>query len=192
MYDKVGFGILGTRCVEDRLLFLLNLPILSQHILLNYEEFTMKNNKKKRGFTIIELVIVIAVIAILAGVLIPTFSSVIEKANKSARLQTATQALTAALTTQKDGALKDGTIIEVDGYRFTYTAGKLGEEVKNNESTVAPTNMIVIVYGATDKTLDSTATEYKFADMPKNAKVYIDKTDFEQIDGLTITPSTGA
>lgn len=152
----------------------------------------MKNNKKKRGFTIIELVIVIAVIAILAGVLIPTFSSVIEKANKSARLQTATQALTAALTTQKDGALKDGTIIEVDGYRFTYTAGKLGEEVKNNESTVAPTNMIVIVYGATDKTLDSTATEYKFADMPKNAKVYIDKTDFEQIDGLTITPSTGA
>ena len=39
----------------------------------------MKNNKKKRGFTIIELVIVIAVIAILAGVLIPTFSSVIER-----------------------------------------------------------------------------------------------------------------
>ena len=52
----------------------------------------MKNNKKKRGFTIIELVIVIAVIAILAGVLIPTFSSVIEKANKSARLQTARDA----------------------------------------------------------------------------------------------------
>ncbi|MGM9683101.1 MAG: type IV pilin protein, partial [Eubacteriales bacterium] len=34
----------------------------------------MKNTKKK-GFTIVELVIVIAVIAILAAVLIPTFTS---------------------------------------------------------------------------------------------------------------------
>lgn len=151
----------------------------------------MKNNKKKRGFTIIELVIVIAVIAILAGVLIPTFSSVIEKANKSARLQTAMQALTAALTTQKDGALDDGTIIEVDGYRFTYTAGELGEEVKNETSTVAPTDKIAIVNGtATDKTLANTATEYKFADMPKNVKVYISKTDFAQIDGLEITTTS--
>lgn len=39
---------------------------------------------KKRAFTITELVIVIAVIAILAAVLIPTFSNVIGKANKSA------------------------------------------------------------------------------------------------------------
>lgn len=39
----------------------------------------MKNSK--RAFTIVELVIVIAVIAILAAVLIPTFSGLIEKAN---------------------------------------------------------------------------------------------------------------
>ena len=45
----------------------------------------MKLNKK--GFTIVELVIVIAVIAILAAVLIPTFSDVIEKANESAAIQ---------------------------------------------------------------------------------------------------------
>lgn len=36
---------------------------------------------KKRGFTIVELVIVIAVIAILAAVLIPTFANIIQKAN---------------------------------------------------------------------------------------------------------------
>lgn len=42
----------------------------------------MKRNRK--GFTIVELVIVIAVIAILAAVLIPTFSSLIQKANLSA------------------------------------------------------------------------------------------------------------
>ncbi len=45
----------------------------------------MKRNKK--GFTIIELVVVIAVIAILAAVLIPTFSSIIKKANTSADIQ---------------------------------------------------------------------------------------------------------
>ncbi len=39
--------------------------------------------KLKKGFTIVELVIVIAVIAILAAVLIPVFSNVVEKANLS-------------------------------------------------------------------------------------------------------------
>lgn len=34
----------------------------------------------KNGFTIVELVIVIAVIAILAAVLIPTFSNLVKKA----------------------------------------------------------------------------------------------------------------
>ena len=42
----------------------------------------MKNSNKK-GFTIVELVIVVAVIAILAAVLIPTFSGIIAKANLS-------------------------------------------------------------------------------------------------------------
>lgn len=42
----------------------------------------MKKHNKK-GFTIVELVIVIAVIAILAAVLIPTFSNLVKKANLS-------------------------------------------------------------------------------------------------------------
>ena len=46
-----------------------------------------RNNKK--GFTIVELVIVIAVIAILAAVLIPTFAGIIRKANISADTQLA-------------------------------------------------------------------------------------------------------
>ena len=40
----------------------------------------MRFRKDRRAFTIVELVIVIAVIAILAAVLIPTFASVIENA----------------------------------------------------------------------------------------------------------------
>jgi len=48
-----------------------------------------RNNKK--GFTIVELVIVIAVIAILAAVLIPTFAGIIKKANLSADMQAVRQ-----------------------------------------------------------------------------------------------------
>lgn len=61
----------------------------------------MKNTNKK-GFTIIELVIVIAVIAILAAVLIPTFSGIIEKANKSAAEQAARNAYTQYVAVNAD------------------------------------------------------------------------------------------
>ena len=50
----------------------------------------MKKSNRK-GFTIVELVIVIAVIAILAAVLIPTFSNLIKKANMSADQQAVRQ-----------------------------------------------------------------------------------------------------
>lgn len=49
----------------------------------------MFKSKKNDGFTIVELVIIIAIIAILAAVLIPTFSNVIKKANETASLKEA-------------------------------------------------------------------------------------------------------
>ena len=52
----------------------------------------------KKGFTITELVIVVAVIAILSAVMIPTFSGLVNKSKKSAAAQEAQQALTAVLT----------------------------------------------------------------------------------------------
>ncbi len=74
----------------------------------------MRNNKK--GFTIIELVIVIAVIAILAGVLIPTFSSVTRKAKESAALQTV-EAAQSILMAEENAQLTEGAI-----YYFINTA----------------------------------------------------------------------
>lgn len=44
----------------------------------------MKLNKKKKGFTLIELMAVIAIIAILAAVLVPTVSGYIERSKKTA------------------------------------------------------------------------------------------------------------
>ena len=60
-----------------------------------------RNNKK--GFTIVELVIVIAVIAILAAVLIPTFSGIIKKANISKDTQLAKNLNTILLSEEAEG-----------------------------------------------------------------------------------------
>ena len=58
-------------------------------------------NTNKKGFTIVELVIVVAVIAILAAVLIPTFSGIIKKAQLSSDQQ-AVRNLNTALATSVD------------------------------------------------------------------------------------------
>ena len=64
-----------------------------------------RNNKK--GFTIVELVIVIAVIAILAGVLIPTFAGIVKKANLSADQQAVRQ-MNTALAAETANAKPEG------------------------------------------------------------------------------------
>ncbi len=54
----------------------------------------MKRIKYKKGFTIVELVIVIVVIGILASVLVPVFMGVVEKAKYSSQLQQAKNMMT--------------------------------------------------------------------------------------------------
>lgn len=137
---------------------------------------------KKRGFTIVELVIVIAVIGILAGVLIPTFSSVIEKANASARLQEASAALTVALADQTDGALDSGTVIEYKEaddkfWKFKYENGKL----------TAPTAV-----ASTAETGANKLTSDKITDLSSNITIYLSDTYKAQSAALktsTTTPS---
>jgi prepilin-type N-terminal cleavage/methylation domain-containing protein len=70
----------------------------------------------KRGFTIVELVIVMAVIAILAAVMIPTFSGVIDKANDSAFRQAARNDLVAYIGVDKDAI--EGDFLYIDGERY--------------------------------------------------------------------------
>ena len=81
-------------------------------------------NSKKRGFTIVELVIVIAVIAILAGVLIPTFASVIKKANEAsdtALIKSLNTSLKAdEVLSSKPATMHDALqVVKNDGYDLT-------------------------------------------------------------------------
>ncbi|MFA6827690.1 MAG: prepilin-type N-terminal cleavage/methylation domain-containing protein, partial [Bacilli bacterium] len=63
----------------------------------------MIKNLRKKGFTIVELVIVIAVIAILAAILIPTFSGIIKKANIASDTAMAKNMNTALVMADSEG-----------------------------------------------------------------------------------------
>lgn len=69
----------------------------------------------KKGFTLVELVIVIAVIAILSAVLIPTFGNVISNAKKSAAQSEASNAIsqyvTNAASNKQNADLPDGYVL---------------------------------------------------------------------------------
>jgi len=79
----------------------------------------------KKGFTIVELVIVIAVIAILAAVLIPTFSGVIDKANKNSAMQAARNEYTAFLAENAE------KLTGTESYKIQ--SGKYWFEVKDGQ-----------------------------------------------------------
>lgn len=69
--------------------------------------------KLKRAFTVVELVIVIAVVAILAAVLIPTFANLIDKAKESSDMQTVKNLNTLLITEETGSGEKPDSMAEV-------------------------------------------------------------------------------
>lgn len=70
-----------------------------------------KNNQllKKKGFTLIELIIVIAIIAILAAIALPKFGQIRETSNVRADIATAKTIQTAVLTAVANGQIQVGS-----------------------------------------------------------------------------------
>ena len=90
----------------------------------------MKTHNKKRGFTIVELVIVIAVIAILSAVMVPTFTGIVRKAKESAAMQEANSAARAVAGTYEEGTVPsvdgvDAYVVIDDTYCFTVEGNKI-------------------------------------------------------------------
>ena len=80
----------------------------------------------KKGFTIVELVIVIAVIAILAGIMIPTFSNVTETAKKAAVEAKAAEAYKNAMALDMADGYQDYNVADADlAEGFTYEDGNV-------------------------------------------------------------------
>lgn len=89
----------------------------------------MKRNK--RGFTIVELVIVIAVIAILAAVLIPTFTTLVDREKRTADLQECKSAYTQMLTQEEYFGSKEAAkrAVFVGGNDYAYLCDDNGDFV---------------------------------------------------------------
>ena len=88
-------------------------------------------NTNKKGFTVVELVIVIAVIAILAAVLIPTVSGIIAKANESKDTQLVRN-LNTALAADVDGDKTMAGALAAAA-KFGYDIEKINASATDNE-----------------------------------------------------------
>ena len=144
----------------------------------------MKRNNKK-GFTLVELVIVIAVIAILAAVLIPTFGGIIEKANNSADLQEARNTFSEALI--EDTTITQGTVyvqVGKDGNKYVkFTDGAPVDDDKDGNYTNESIPENLVLYS--DK--DALAKIYKEA----NSNTNTGNEDDEQTPTDPVDPDGG-
>ena len=97
--------------------------------------------RHKKGFTIIELVIVIAVIGILTAVLVPTFINLTNKANEAAddslvkNLNTALKMEEQLLGNKKNETLQDAVDdLEAEGYLLENLISKSGQDLLWNQT----------------------------------------------------------
>ena len=99
----------------------------------------MKNNK---GFSLVELIIVIAIMAILVGVMAPQLIKYIEKANVSADTQICDSVRTAITTTMMDPAIvTDSTYVDISNPTTKVTVSGIENLITSTHCTAFGTNV---------------------------------------------------
>lgn len=108
--------------------------------------------KKNRGFTLVEMIVVVSIFAILLGIMIPSLNSIL-----GFRVQRATESIAAALDQTKieaSGRLVGAMKLEKrsDGYYISYILdrGKVGDKdnikTNENEEKIAPSKTSISYY----------------------------------------------
>ena len=152
--------------------------------------------KLKKGFTLVELVIVIAVIAILSAVLIPTFGNVIQNANDSAAFSTASNALTKYTTNQAQAGestiLPDGYILVFDKEQSFGTTA-----IGDTNGPANPKYVFEFKNGSLKQYQDESAKKFYTYDTDATTGVKSNVVDLSKIyesttNGYTVSTSTTA
>ncbi|MPM04584.1 hypothetical protein SDC9_50862 [bioreactor metagenome] len=112
---------------------------------------TLKQKMNRKGFTLIELIVVIAIIAILAAVLIPRFAGFTKSADKSAAQATARTISTALATLVADGRY---TATQIEAFDEGDT------EITDLTGTL-PTGATITAISVTGNSIDFTYTSDK-------------------------------
>lgn len=121
-----------------------------------------KKLKNKKGFTLIEMLVVIAIIAILVAISIPMVSGALEKAREAADDANLQAAKAVAMVCAMDGKISNGTTITADGSTKYYydvangtivnsTTGLTDQSKGQSSANTNPTKYIVITFATTTR-----------------------------------------
>lgn len=115
----------------------------------------MKKEMNNKGFSLVELIIVIAIMVILVAVLAPQYLKYVERSRVSTDTQTVVEFISAMQTAASD---EDAQLVTSETYTITSAAGANGITVSGDLQTVLETRMGVMDNNSlTNSTYQSTA-----------------------------------
>lgn len=106
-----------------------------------------KEMKKNRGFSLVELIITIAIMAVLVAVLVPVFIKYVEQSRRSRDIQTADQIREAFLADIAEGSRVGTGSVEVE-INNAYLPGTINETPTVSGHVFTPGGTFMAVYDA--------------------------------------------